>query len=564
MKIILNQFNPLVGDLKGNTKHLKNACMQAEKLKADLIITPELSLWGYPPKDLLLNSSLIKEQNQLIRDIQNTIKKNAPKLSILVGIAERIEDNLSPSLFNSIVLINQLGWEVVARKQLLPTYDVFDEKRYFRPGKSSNIIRIKILDKTLNIGLSICEDIWVEEVIHGQKPVGEDPISKFNEQKLDLLINMSASPFSRTKQTSRHLLSKKAVQRLSCPIIYLNQIGGNDELIFDGASFILNQKCEKILSLKSCQEDFAIWDISATHKIEKTKIINPSEELFKALVLGVKDYAKKCGFKSTLIGLSGGIDSALVAIIAAAALGPEKVKSILMPSPWSSSGSIEDALALTKRIGSKASILPIKDLMQGFDSTLKSTLGELPKGITAENLQSRIRGTLLMAIANQEGHLLLSTGNKSELAVGYCTLYGDMNGGLAVIGDLYKTEVFQLCEWIDSNKSEKCRIQMNLPAVGELIGKEIRTKLPSAELRPGQLDTDTLPNYPLLDSILKALIEDRKQPEEIAQTGVDQEIIMNIIRLLREGEFKRHQAPPLLKVSDQAFGSGWRVPIAAR
>lgn len=353
------------------------------------------------------------------------------------------------------------------------------------------------------------------------------------------------------------------MSRLGCPIVYLNQVGGNDELVFDGSSFVLDSKAKLVLQLPSCEEALTIWDPTDTIKHQQTAFTPPEEQLFQALVLGVRDYASKCGFNSSLIGLSGGIDSALVTIIATAALGPEKVNAIMMPSPWSTTSSVKDAIDLTKRLGISNQEIPIKSLMASFDSSLEKLLGKAPSGVTAENLQSRIRGTLLMALANQQGHLLLSTGNKSELAVGYCTLYGDMNGGLAVIGDLYKTCVFRLCTWLDSPDAESCRRRLGFSPTGELIGKSILQKPPSAELRPGQLDTDSLPDYSILDPILKALIEKRQIPEELVRAGMDESLVFRVQKLLRQAEFKRRQAPPLLKVSHQAFGSGWRVPIAA-
>jgi NAD+ synthetase len=294
-----------------------------------------------------------------------------------------------------------------------------------------------------------------------------------------------------------------------------------------------------------------------------TDLPSDDEQLFRALVLGVSDYARKCGFKTALLGLSGGIDSALVAVIAAAALGAERVRALLMPSPYSSSGSIEDAEALAGRLGIHTSTLPIAPLMQGFDQALEPALGSPPEGVAAENLQSRLRGTLLMAVANQQGQLLLSTGNKSELAVGYCTLYGDMNGGLSVIGDLYKTTVFALCDWLDSPAAEACRRELGLPANGGLIGAAIRHKPPSAELRPDQKDSDSLPDYAILDPLLKALIETHRSPEELVAGGNDAPLARRVMGLLRRAEFKRRQAPPVLKVSLRSFGSGWRMPIAA-
>jgi len=564
MRILLAQINPIVGDLVGNTEKLKDACIKGNELNASLIITPELSLWGYPPRDLLFNHSLLKLQNQLIEEIRLTIHHEAKNISILVGIAERANDDNLPDLFNSIILINKSSCEIKARKQLLPEYDIFDEKRYFRKGDSPNFFKLNINNEELNIGLTICEDIWVEKNIQEQRIAGEDPIEKLRSRNIDLLINLSASPFSKDKKERRNEIAKKASERLNCPMIYLNQVGSNDELIFDGSSFILDQNSQSILMLPSFKEEFTIWD---TKDIKQRKLIlkaNKQEELFQALILGVKDYSKKCGFKSSLLGLSGGIDSALVSIIAAAALGPRNLTAVLMPSPWSSSHSVKDALALAKRINCLSKTIPIRSLMEAFDNTLREPLGETPQGITAENLQSRIRGILLMGIANQTGSLLLSTGNKSELAVGYCTLYGDMNGGLAVIGDLYKTEVFELCAWIDSDASKLCRGSMGLPLKGDLIGAEIRNKAPSAELSPGQLDSDSLPNYAILDLILASLIEKRESPEKLIMEGLDPETVQRVINLLKKGEFKRYQAPPLLKVSNQAFGSGWRRPIASK
>ncbi len=564
MRFLLAQLNPIIGDFKGNSLKIKHACKKATSEGVNVVLTPELSLWGYPPRDLLLNPQFVKEQNETLQDLVNFLKLETCNLSVFVGIAEPSADLKLPNLFNSIALVDATGWEVIARKQLLPTYDVFDEKRYFRAHTTSGTVKIKTKTRSLQIGITICEDLWVDETIQGQRLSGPDPIAQLVSKEIDLLINLSASPFSHNKESLRNRLAEKAANRLDCPVIYLNQVGGNDELIFDGASFAINSIGETTLKLPRCQESIAIWEPSCRVLEKQINIASDEERLFQALVLGVHDYAKKCKFNSALIGLSGGIDSALVAIIAAAALGGKQISTVLMPSPWSSSNSIKDALALAQRVGTEAKILPIGKLMQSYDFELSNTLGKPPEGITAENLQSRIRGTLLMALANHEGHLLLSTGNKSELAVGYCTLYGDMNGGLAVIGDLYKTVVFALCKWLDSTASSKCRKDLGLPHEGELIGSAILEKPPSAELRPGQLDTDSLPDYEVLDPILKSLIEERSYPEELIKKGHDPNLVMQIKLLLKNAEFKRRQAPPLLKVSNQAFGSGWRIPIAAK
>ncbi len=563
MKIALAQLNPLIGDLSGNTSKIISSCNKANNQNASLLITPELSLWGYPPRDLLFNSRLINLQWELINEIVHHIKNKAPNLSVLIGIAEPTPDNQLPKLFNSIALIQQNGWKVICRKQLLPTYDVFDEKRYFRAASNTGLINLKINNKAWNIGLTICEDLWVEEIIQGHRLVGPDPIAELTKKNIDILVNLSASPFTHSKELLRQQIAAKAAKRLHCPVIYLNQVGGNDELIFDGSSFVTDSQGKTIHSLPRCHESVSIWDPSCKEKVSEWETTDPQERLLEALILGLQDYASKCGFNSALLGLSGGIDSALVSVIACAALGPEQVSGILMPSPWSSEGSVKDASALAKRLRIRTSVIPINTLMKSYDNSLEKSIGEIPQGLTAENLQARIRGTLLMAIANKKRHLLLSTGNKSELAVGYCTLYGDMNGGLSVIGDIYKTHVFDLCKWIDSNKAYKLRAKLGLRSDGELIGSKIRNKPPSAELSPNQLDSDFLPDYETLDPILKALIEEKRNSEALLNQGYSPSLINKVQKLIKQAEFKRRQAPPMLKVSDQAFGSGWRIPIAS-
>jgi NAD+ synthase (glutamine-hydrolysing) len=349
-------------------------------------------------------------------------------------------------------------------------------------------------------------------------------------------------------------------------VVYVNQVGGNDELVFDGGSFVAAANGRVHCQLAFATTDLRLWDATTPAGDScdgAAGLPDPNELLLRTLVLGVRDYAHKCGFRKALLGLSGGIDSALVAVIAAAALGPENVQALLMPSPWSSPGSIDDSLSLANRLGIATYTVPIETLMTSFDLALTPPLSGAPTGLTAENLQSRIRGTLLMAVANQQGQLLLTTGNKSELAVGYCTLYGDMNGGLAVIGDLYKTAVFSLCAWLDSPQATHCRQNLDLPADGELIGHAIRNKPPSAELRPDQQDSDSLPDYAVLDPVLQALLEEHQSPEDLVASGVDRAIADRVMQLLRRAEFKRRQAPPVLKLGQRSFGSGWRMPIAA-
>ena len=572
MRIALAQINPLVGDLSGNAQRILEASRQAIDQQADLVVTPELAIWGYPPRDLLLNRARVNEQQQVMDQLSRELAELNAELGVLVGLVEGTADGQHPRLFNAAALIRQGQWQVVGRKQLLPTYDVFDESRYFRPADGPSMLTFPISDRTWQLGLTLCEDLWVDPTLHGQRLKGPDPIAALATKKCDLLLNLSASPFGRDKTDVRHQLAQQAANRLQCPVVYVNQVGGNDELVFDGASFVMlpgegaASAGSMPLQLPSCRESVAVWDAKASESSPLASTASPipvEEELFRALVLGVRDYAGKCGFQQTLLGLSGGIDSALVAVIAAAALGGDRVQGLLMPSPWSSQGSIDDAAALASRLGLSTQTLPIAPLMQSYDAALTPALAGPPADVTAENLQSRIRGTLLMAVANQQGQLLLTTGNKSELAVGYCTLYGDMNGGLAVIGDLYKSTVFAVCDWLDSNRSKHCRQDFLLPLDGELIGQAIREKPPSAELRPDQKDSDSLPDYALLDPLLKDLIEERCGREQLLKRGHPEAEVDRVQRLFRRSEFKRRQAAPLLKVSSQAFGSGWRLPIAS-
>ena len=561
MRIALAQINPLVGDLLGNGQQLLQACQTAAGQGAELVVAPELALWGYPPRDLLLRPALRQRQHQALDQLAAQLPAG---LTLLLGVSETASDGQRPDLFNAAALVEPQGWRVVARKRLLPSYDVFDERRYFRPADQPCLLELERGGRRWRLGLTLCEDLWVEERLLGQRLLGADPIGELQALRPDLLLNLSASPFAQGKAELRRQLAAAAADRLGCPVLYVNQVGGNDELIFDGGSFVGTPGGGVPCQLAFAATDLACWDASGSPAAAApTALPSPEELLLRNLVLGVRDYADKCGFRSALLGLSGGIDSALVAVIAAAALGPKQLQAVLMPSPWSSAGSIDDALALANRLGIANQTVPIAELMASFDQALSPALGGAPMGLTAENLQSRIRGTLLMALANQQGQLLLTTGNKSELAVGYCTLYGDMNGGLAVIGDLYKTSVFRLCTWIDSPAAAACRRDLGLPAEGELIGRAIRDKPPSAELRPDQKDSDSLPDYAVLDPLLKALIERQRSPEELIAEGCDPALAERVQGLLRRAEFKRRQAPPLLKVSGRAFGSGWRMPIAA-
>jgi NAD+ synthase (glutamine-hydrolysing) len=573
----------------GNGERILNACRRAAGAGARLVLTPELSLWGYPPRDLLLRPSLLEAQTRALESLAAAMPAGT---GVLVGMADPIPGSERPALYNAVALVEAGGWRVVGRKRLLPSYDVFDERRYFRPAEAPSVLELGSDGRSWRLGLTICEDLWVEEELQGHRLAGADPIADLQAQRLDLLLNLSASPFGQGKAALRRRLAARAATRLGVPVVYVNQVGGNDELVFDGAGFVVDAAGALVLQQAWSAEDLSVWEPAASQgsadrpvPAESAAKLAPQgsptippapgwslfslaepeapEQLLRALVLGVRDYARKCGFGGALLGLSGGIDSALVAVIACAALGAERVRALRMPSPWSSEGSLTDAADLAARLGLALSTLPIAPLMEAMEGALTPALGGPPAGLTAENLQSRLRGTLLMAVANQEGQLLLSTGNKSELAVGYCTLYGDMNGGLAVIGDLYKTTVFRLCTWLDAPESAACRAALGLPAAGELIGAAIRTKPPSAELRPDQRDSDSLPDYAVLDPILKALVEELASPEQLVAAGADAALVERVATLLRRAEFKRRQAPPALKVSGRAFGSGWRFPIAA-
>ena len=562
MKFFLAQINPIVGDLEGNANKIVSIASHAYSNSADFVITPELSLLGYPPKDLLLKKDLINKQYKILDQLALDIKKKYGSLSIAIGMAEIIEDSFFPNLYNSVALLEDGKWKIIARKIILPTYEVFDEKRYFRSEQKAFVLIKKIKNKTWRLGITICEDLWVNKDIEGRGIHKKNPLIDLKRKKVDILLNFSASPYSFRKEEVRSTVSSFAAKYLDVPLVYVNQVGANDNLIFDGNSFVIDKTGSKIKQLKSFSEDMFSWEIHQRNPEQNKSKSSEISSIFDALVLGVRDYAKKCGFKTALVGLSGGIDSALVAAIATAALGSRNIFSISMPSKWSSAHSKSDAKDLADRLRINFNTMPIESLMTSFEESFIKNIHFEPAGITNQNIQSRIRGTLLMALANQENHLLLSTGNKSELAVGYCTLYGDMNGGLSVIGDLYKTNVFKLCNWLDSKDSIDHRKLHDLAHNKNVIGQNILTKAPSAELGPNQFDTDSLPPYSILDKILKGIIEDKKDFKQLEDDGYEKELILKIIKLIKKAEFKRKQAPPILKLSSQSLGSDWRVPIA--
>ncbi|MEL7352164.1 MAG: NAD+ synthase [Cyanobacteria bacterium P01_A01_bin.116] len=555
MKIAIAQINPTVGDLSGNAERILAVAKQAKEQGASLLLTPELSLCGYPPRDLLMRPSFIEQMKQQVEKLAADLP---PGLTALVGIAEANVAAASKGekpIFNSMALLRSGKIQDVFHKRLLPTYDVFDEDRYFESGRQANSFILEQDSKTVTVGVTICEDLWNNESFWGKRAYPIDPTQDLVDKGVDLVVNLSASPFISGKQSLRERMIAHAAKQNSCPIVYVNQVGGNDDLIFDGQSLAFNRNGELVSRADAFEADLQIVDFDTAKQDLTLGKVKPmpeaaDAEIWAALVLGVKDYARKCGFKKAVIGLSGGVDSAIVSAIAAEALGPKNVLGILMPSPYSSGHSISDAEALAKNIGIQTKTLAIAPLMSGYDTVLAEPFAGTQEGVAEENLQSRIRGNLLMAISNKFGHLLLSTGNKSEMAVGYCTLYGDMNGGLAVIADVPKTRVYSICRWLNRN--------------GEVIPSNIITKPPSAELKPDQVDQDSLPDYDTLDDILERLVQKQQSADDIVAAGHEAPVVEKVIRLVTRAEFKRRQAPPVLKVTDRAFGMGWRMPIASR
>ncbi|OKH28186.1 NAD+ synthase [Chroogloeocystis siderophila] len=551
MKIAIAQINPTVGDLAGNAQKILSAAQDAAAQGANLLLTPELSLCGYPPRDLLLDPSFIAA---IASHLQQLAQSLPPAIAVLVGCVEpNTQAYISGGkpLFNSVALLSGGELQQTFHKRLLPTYDVFDENRYFEPGRETRFFTLNSLP--LKIGVTICEDLWNDEEFWGKRHYAISPITDLVEAGVDLIVNLSASPYSVAKQQLREAMLSHAASRYRCPILYANQIAANDDLIFDGCSVGFNRQGEMVCRAQAFESDLLVVEFDEQkqdlqHSTIATMPENDDAEIWQALVLGVKDYTRKCGFRQVVIGLSGGIDSALVAAIATAAVGKENVLGVLMPSPYSSEHSIKDALQLAANLGIQTQTLPIGELMQGYSKTLAPLFADTEFGLAEENIQSRIRGNLLMAISNKFGHLLLSTGNKSEMAVGYCTLYGDMNGGLAVIADVPKTRVYSICRWLNRDS--------------EVIPENILAKAPSAELKPGQVDQDSLPPYDVLDDILERFICNHESASRIAQAGHDPTVVDRVIKMIVRAEFKRRQAPPGLKVTDRAFGTGWRMPIA--
>lgn len=544
MKIALAQIDTTIGDFAGNVDLIVKYSECARSRGADLVVFPELALCGYPPRDLVEKAGFVeRSQSELLR-----LARLLPSIPALVGYVRRSRAEKGKQVANAAAWLE--GGKVVAdyAKILLPFYDVFDESRYFEPGSSVCVHDFG----GLRVGITICEDVWNDKHFWTNRLYTRDPVEECVAAGANLLLNIASSPYNTEKIQLRFDMLKTIAAKQRIPVAYVNNVGGNDQLLFDGSSLAFNSRGELAARAHAFAEDLVIFD---THDGQAE--IRPAPEfeeaeIYQALCLGVRDYVRKCGFQKVLVGLSGGIDSALVATLAADALGPENVLGVGMPGPYSSPGSIRDAETLSRHLGIEFRVIPITPVFESYLETLDPAFDAAPRDVTEENIQARIRGNILMALSNKFGSLLLTTGNKSELAVGYCTLYGDMAGGLAAIADLPKTTVYSLARYI--NRS------------AERIPQACLDKPPSAELRPNQTDQDSLPPYEVLDAILKAYIEENKGADEIAATlpHVDPFLVRRTVRMVNAAEYKRQQAPPTLKVTAKAFGMGRRFPIAQK
>lgn len=542
MKIAAAQINPTLGDIAGNVEKILHYIGRAKELGAQLVIFPELSLTGYPPRDLL-------ERPAFIEANINALSELAPKVKGIAALVGFVEKNLSAEgkpLYNAAALLDGGEIAYVSFKSLLPCYDVFDEARYFEPAAGTSPLKIG----SMKVALTICEDIWTDEMC-GPRRYTRDPLAEMAKKKFQIIINMSASPWSVGKDAQRLELMKKQAKTYNVPVICVNQVGGNDELVFDGNSFAVDPAGHVIAQAKPFEEDIIMIDLDYGAGDQHGVKLSDADATYRALVLGTRDYAHKCGFKKAVVGLSGGIDSALTAVIAAEALGADNVMGVFMPSQFSSDASRSDAESLAKHLGIDFRTLPIQPLFDAYTTDLNRLFPAKTGDLAEQNLQSRIRGTMLMALSNKLGHLVLSTGNKSELATGYTTLYGDMAGGLDVLADVPKTLVYQIAkEVVNSGR--------------ELIPNNTIQRAPSAELRHNQRDTDDLPDYGVLDPILKLYVEEGKSPEDIIAAGHSKEAVEKTVALIERSEYKRRQTPVGIRVTSKAFGTGRRFPIARK
>ena len=559
MRIALAQINPTIGDIPGNNRLIRDAIAVGREKGVELVIFPELSIIGYPPKDLLLKPAVIEACNEAL----HAIAQDCKGIAALIGHPCPSDNPRGRMLYNAATLCFDGRAQHRRVKSLLPTYDVFDEHRYFEPGPDVQITPLN----DLKLGVSICEDLWNDRHVVTRQLYHDNPINELAARGADLFINCSASPFTIGKQAHRMDLIRGAARRHGLPVLYCNQVGGNDELVFDGASCVVDANGELIGQAKDFEEDLLIVDVPLEGHGGggKPARIEPLHtgigSAYHALVLGLRDYCRKCGFKSVVLGLSGGIDSAVSCALAVAALSKENVRGVTMPSRYSSKGSVCDAEILARNLGIAFDTVAIEPAHKAFEQMLEPIFAGSDPGVAEENIQARSRGVLLMAISNKFGSMLVTTGNKSELAVGYCTLYGDMAGGLAVISDVPKTMVYDLAKWINDDPDSPLR-----QAYGHaVIPIDTITKPPSAELRENQTDQDSLPDYEILDEIIERFIEQEQSARQIIeQTGFDEDVVMRMVRLIDLNEYKRKQAAPGLKITGRAFGFGRRMPIAQR
>jgi NAD+ synthetase len=539
MKVGIAQINTTVGDFAGNSARILAAYHELVDQGAELVVTPELSITGYPPLDLIFAGEFVERNLEMLAGIQAAVGE----VPLLVGFIDRNVTGHGKPFHNAATLLCKGAEPVIIHKRLLPTYDVFDEARYFEPGQAS--APIEIAGK--KVGITICEDLWTSEFLPGPLYRVDPPADLVN-AGAEILVNLSASPYQFGKSIRRLQMLHTQAQRFAVPIYYCNSVGGNDQLVFDGHSLAFSAKGDRFQEMAGFMEQLLVIEEPTDAFCHDGR--DQLGELYRALVLGLRDYFRKCGFKSAVLGLSGGIDSALTAVLAVEALGKENVTGAAMPGPYSSEGSVKDAFLLAETLGIKCLNLPIANAYEVMKSALREVFEGRAEDATEENLQARLRGVTMMALSNKFGSLLLTTGNKSELAVGYCTLYGDMCGGLAVISDLPKTLVYELARWINRGK--------------EIIPAATIAKPPSAELRPDQTDQDSLPPYDLLDAVLALYVEENLPISEIVARGYDQEVVSRIAGMVNRNEYKREQAAPGIKVTGRAFGMGRRLPIAQR
>lgn len=543
MKVALGQINTTIGDFSGNTAKIIEYSHRAKALGAELILFPELAICGYPPRDLVEKPSFVQKNLDAIE----TIRQQVPDITVVCGVVTRAQVETGKSVLNSAAVIADGQVKLLQSKMLLPTYDVFDESRNFAPADSQQLFQLA----GRKIALTICEDAWNDKHFWSRRLYTVDPVEKLLHDGGDILLNISASPFYVGKPELRRNMLAAIAKNDKVPVAMVNLVGGNDSVMFDGSSIVLAPDGRVVAQGKSFEEDLICFDAESLTGDIHPQVEGEDATAYAALVLGTRDYVKKCGFQRVIVGLSGGIDSALTAAIAAEAVGPENVIGVGMPSPYSSRGSIDDAKALASNLGIRFELIRISDVFDAYLKTLKPVFGNLPEDVTEENIQSRIRGAILMALSNKFAALVLSTGNKSELGVGYCTLYGDMVGGLAVISDVPKTVVYRLSEYVNRDR--------------ELIPRATIDKPPSAELKPNQTDQDTLPPYDVLDAILEDYVESYKPAEQISKDrGFDLNLVKKVIRMVDRAEYKRQQAAIGLKISEKAFGMGRRMPIAAK